>query len=146
MSTIRLTDDPLEAKVYTHLGFTYDKESQTVVWDKEARPRFFALIDINPGKIVGHWREGDTQKCTADHSRRDTIQATADGTAARVFSFMNHSKNGPEDTSGFASRAERAMISELFDPRTGKPTGKPSAQSKSATAVEVSTTGDTIPE
>ena len=128
MLTNCATIEAIEGKVYENLAFTWDPETKTARWEESARPSMFALVDIDKTSVDINWREKNgKQDCSKNHSRKEVIQASADGIALRVCSFMNITKNGQDQQSGFESRASRAVISNNFDRQTGKSTAGPTS-------------------
>ena len=131
MSTLCPTENPLDAKVFYNLPFTYDLITRTAKWDETTLDGVPALVDFKEEKVTGTWQEGRKTERTNQHSRTELIQARPSGTGkvARILSFMDVTSNNNEIHDGFTSRAGRALISELFDPMTGEPSDEPSVQS-----------------
>jgi len=143
MSTLCPTENPLDAKVFYNLPFTYDLITRTAKWDETTLDGVPALVDFKEEKVTGTWQEGRKTERTNQHSRTELIQARPSGTGkvARILSFMDVTSNNNEIHDGFTSRAGRALISELFDPMTGEPSDEPSVQCAAAISMKPSITG-----
>jgi len=141
MSVSQDTVNPLDAKVYANHPFTYDRNTNTVQWGEMVPTDMFGAIDIEQGKLTGRWWEQGVGVLCTNEVRSITMmrsQPSPSGASkvSRLLCFIENTRNKPGDRSEFECVAARALISEAFDPETGKPVDVHSCQS---TAVPRST-------
>jgi hypothetical protein len=128
MPTYRDTPHPLEAEVYSNFSFTCNPDSGTIEWREQTPTDLPGSVYItynNEGicRITGRWFEDGTVKYTSDHPGHNFVPVwqTPTGEVSRVISLVDISQKREDDQSGYKSEAYRALISESFDPGTGKP-------------------------
>jgi hypothetical protein len=141
----------LDAKVYSNLSFTYNPDSNTVQWGDQRRTGLPGSVVITYKEnricgIEGRWWEQDEVESTSGYPGHTFLQKweTPTGKVSRVISLIFVSQKGEDDQSGY--EAARALISECFDPETGKPVNFQSCRStaipKSIPSSEVDGTRD----